>query len=107
MQDSLKQSPAIRELDGKVKSAVYIASSTTAPASGETDSRRFGCGAWPSTSKPAASRFAENDLRAKVATDSADSGSMLPLRLGHQSEATTKRVYRRKPIETTVLPGKA
>jgi hypothetical protein len=47
-------------------------------------------------------RFAENDLRAKVASDSADlaTGSA---RLGHQSEQTTKRVYRRKPVKAKVL----
>ena len=50
-------------------------------------------------------RFTENDLRAKVATDSQDLATA-SARLGHQSEATTKRVYRRKPAEVTVLrPG--
>ncbi|TDJ24800.1 MAG: integrase [Gammaproteobacteria bacterium] len=47
-------------------------------------------------------RFREHDLRAKVATDSKDL-STASTRLGHQSETTTKRVYRRKPATVHVL----
>ena len=50
-------------------------------------------------------RFAENDLRAKVASDSHDLASA-SARLGHQSEQTTQRVYRRKPVEASVLPSR-
>lgn len=41
------------------------------------------------------SKFTENDLRAKVASDS-DSDEQARKRLGHSSAATTKRHYRRK-----------
>lgn len=41
------------------------------------------------------SRFTEHDLRAKVASDSEDS-EQARKRLGHQSMATTKKVYMRK-----------
>ena len=97
---------AIRELEGKVKSAVYILGSRN----GTRYSRDGFSSIWQRCIakfvEAGGERFAENDLRAKVATDSttlADAAA----RLGHQSEATTKRVYRRKPIETTVLPSKA
>jgi hypothetical protein len=46
--------------------------------------------------------FPENDLRAKVASDS-DSLAEASGRLGHQDQKTTQRHYRRKPSEVTVL----
>ena len=46
--------------------------------------------------------FPENDLRAKVSTDSA-SLAEASARLGHQDQKTTLRHYRRKPTEVTVL----
>jgi integrase len=52
-----------------------------------------------------AERFTENDLRAKVASDSADLATA-SARLGHQSTTTTNRVYRRRPDTVYVLvPG--
>jgi integrase len=54
------------------------------------------------TAEEGAEWFRENDLRAKVASDSSDL-STASTRLGHQSEATTKRVYRRKPATVHVL----
>ena len=47
-------------------------------------------------------RFTEHDLRAKVASDSGNLSSASS-RMGHQSEATTNRVYRRRPVVATVL----
>jgi integrase len=47
-------------------------------------------------------RFTENDLRAKVASDSRDLSTAAG-RLGHQDERTTNRVYRRKPATVSVL----
>lgn len=52
-----------------------------------------------------AESFAENDLRAKVASGSADLVTA-STRLGHQSETTTKRFFRRRPATIHVLsPG--
>lgn len=47
-------------------------------------------------------RFTEHDLRAKVASDSEDVATG-QARLGHQSAATTNRVYRRAPAKVGVL----
>jgi integrase len=55
--------------------------------------------------KTGAEGFTSHDLRAKVASDSADLITA-SARLGHQSMSTTNRVYRRRPIEVTALSRK-
>lgn len=45
-------------------------------------------------------RFRENDLRAKVASDDPQFATD---RLGHQSPATTRKHYHRKPVVVPVL----
>ena len=51
---------------------------------------------------PADARWREHDLRAKTASDAtAEHATEL---LGHQDAGITRRVYRRKPAEVTVLP---
>lgn len=47
-------------------------------------------------------RFTDHDLRAKVASDS-ESLAAAQDRLGHQSSQLTRRVYRRKPAQISVL----
>ena len=92
----------VLELGGKVRSAVYLLSSRA----GSRYSRDGFSSIWQRCMKKhvaaGGARFAENDLRAKVASDSQDLATA-SARLGHQSEQTTKRVYRRKPVETQVL----
>ena len=50
-------------------------------------------------------RFTEHDLRAKVASDS-ESLHVAQARMGHQTPATTSRVYRRGPQVVAVLSKK-
>ncbi len=50
-------------------------------------------------------RFTEHDLRAKVASDS-ESLDLAQARMGHQTPATTSRVYRRGPQVVAVLERK-
>ncbi len=92
----------VLELGGIVRSAIYILSSRYGSKYTSDGFRSIWHRCMRNYMAAGGERFTENDLRAKVASDSLDLGTA-SARLGHQSESTTQRVYRRKPVEVGVL----